>query len=63
MDLLRLIRQWGGVTIVYRRKMHESPAYRQNHEELKQALDEGIYYMEGLEPKAAQLDGQGQIQS
>ncbi len=62
-DLLRLLRQWGGVTIAYRRTMQESPAYRRNHEELSKALEEGIYYAEGLEPRAALLDENGQVQA
>lgn len=55
-NFIRLIRQWGGVTIAYRRTMQESPAYRRNHEELAKALEEGIYYAEGLEPHAVVLD-------
>ncbi len=51
-----LIRQWGGVTVVYRRRMQDSPAYRRNHEEVAKALEEGIYYAEGLEPKSLSLD-------
>ena len=58
-DFIRLLRQWGGVSIVYRRSMQESPAYRRNHEELQKALEEGIYYAEGLEPKQVELDEQG----
>ena len=60
-DFLKLIRQWGGVTIVYRRTMQESPAYKRNHEEVINALNEGIYYAEGLEPKAVILDEHGQV--
>jgi len=41
--------------------MQESPAYRRNHEEVTKALEEGIYYAEGLEPKAVRLDTQGQV--
>ncbi|MBS0351484.1 MAG: pyridine nucleotide-disulfide oxidoreductase, partial [Proteobacteria bacterium] len=62
-DLLGLIRKWGGVTIAYRRTMQESPAYRRNHEELIKALEQGIYYAEGLEPVAAILDQQGQVKA
>lgn len=58
-NFIKLIREWGGVTIVYRRSMQESPAYINNHEELKKALSEGIYYLEGLEPKAVDLDEHG----
>lgn len=60
-DVQRLIRQWGGVTICYRRRMTESPAYLGNHEELTKALEEGIFYAEGLSPEAALLDDKGQI--
>lgn len=60
-DLVKLIRAWGGVTIVYRRTMQESPAYKHNHEELIKALEEGIYYAESLEPKAAQVDADGWV--
>ncbi len=56
-----LIRQWGGVTLAYRRSILESPAYRQNHDELASALQEGIYYAEHLQPLAVQLDQQGHV--
>ncbi|NIR58568.1 MAG: pyridine nucleotide-disulfide oxidoreductase, partial [Gammaproteobacteria bacterium] len=55
-DFLPLLREWGGVTIVYRRGMNESPAYLRNHEEVVKALEEGIYYVEGLEPFYAKLE-------
>jgi len=62
-DFIRLIRRWGGVTIAYRRTLQESPAYKRNHEELIKAFEEGIYYAEGLEPRAAILDADGQVQA
>ena len=49
-DLARLCREWGGVAIAYRRTMEDSPAYRLNHEEIIKALEEGISFIEGLEP-------------
>ena len=55
-DLARLCRAWGGVSIVYRRAMEESPAYRLNHEEVIKALEEGISFIEGLEPVEAVPD-------
>lgn len=55
-NFIKLIREWGGVTIAYRRSLQESPAYINNHEELKKALEEGIYYKEALEPIAVELD-------
>ncbi|MDH4065843.1 MAG: FAD-dependent oxidoreductase, partial [Acidobacteriota bacterium] len=33
-DLVRLIRGWGGVTLAYRKRLQDSPAYRLNHEEV-----------------------------
>ncbi|EKD69773.1 MAG: hypothetical protein ACD_46C00731G0003 [uncultured bacterium] len=60
-NFIKLIQLWGGVTIAYRRSMQESPAYINNHEELKKAFEEGIYYLEGLEPAAAELDLHGQV--
>lgn len=58
-NFVRLLRQWGGVTIAYRRTMQESPAYKRNHEEVIKALEEGIYYAEDLEPKAVEVDKRG----
>jgi NADPH-dependent glutamate synthase beta subunit-like oxidoreductase/NAD(P)H-flavin reductase len=62
-DFLKLIRQWGGVTIAYRKGMNESPAYTRNHEEITKAFEEGIYYAEGLDPKEARVDADGQVAS
>ena len=41
-DFVPLVREWGGVTIAYRKRMVDSPAYRLNHEEVIKALEEGI---------------------
>lgn len=60
-NFLKLIRQWGGVTIAYRRLLRESPAYKRNHEEIVKAMQEGIYYAEGLEPLTARLDKDGNV--
>ncbi len=59
----QLIREWGGVTIAYRKSMQESPAYKRNHEEMTKALEEGIYYAEHLEPQSAILDDFGSVQA
>ena len=56
-----LIRSWGGVTVVYRRAMQESPAYRLNPEEIEQGLNEGIIYREHLTPEAVTLDEDGHV--
>lgn len=62
-NFIKLVREWGGVTIAYRRSMQESPAYINNHEELKKALEEGIYYIEGLEPAAVELNKHGHAET
>jgi NADPH-dependent glutamate synthase beta subunit-like oxidoreductase/NAD(P)H-flavin reductase len=62
-DFIRLLRKWGGVTIVYRRKLQDSPAYSRNHEEVTKALEEGIFYAERLEPIAVRLDDYGHVAS
>lgn len=62
-NFIKLAREWGGVTIAYRRSMQESPAYINNHEELQKALEEGIYYCEGLEPAALALNEYGHAES
>ena len=58
-NFIKLIREWGGVTIVYRRSMQESPAYKRNPEELQKAFEEGIYYAEQLEPLSVEVDQYG----
>ena len=49
-DFIPLVRAWGGVTIAYRKRMVDSPAYRLNHEEVTKALEEGIAFAEYPEP-------------
>ena len=52
-------RRWGGVTIAYRRRLIDSPAYTLNHEEVEKALEEGIRFAEGLTPLAVEVDADG----
>src|SRR5690606_4701149 len=62
-DFLPLLRAWGGVTIAYRHSMTESPAYIRNHEEINKALEEGIYYLEALDPKEVKRDRFGHVEA
>jgi len=62
-DFVSLLRSWGGVTVVYRRSINESPAYLRNHEEIIKAMEEGIFYAEGLEPVRAEVDRYGHVES
>lgn len=55
-NLARLCDSWGGVSLVYRKRMVDSPAYRLNHEEVAKALEEGIRFVENLTPTEAIAD-------
>ncbi len=52
-NFVSLVRNWGGVTLCYRKSLNDSPAYRLNHEEVIKSLEEGIYYWEKLSPQEA----------
>jgi hypothetical protein len=41
--------------------MEESPAYRLNHEEIIKALEEGISFVENLEPEEAVPNPDGRL--
>jgi NADPH-dependent glutamate synthase beta subunit-like oxidoreductase/NAD(P)H-flavin reductase len=55
-DIVKLINQWGGVKVVYRKNLHDSPAYRLNHEEVELALEEGIEFVPNASPVSVELD-------
>ena len=57
--ILELLKAWGGVTLAYRKRMIDSPAYTLNHEEVAKALEEGIGYAECLAPVAVETDVRG----
>ncbi|MFA6051404.1 MAG: pyridine nucleotide-disulfide oxidoreductase [Methylobacter sp.] len=56
-----LVEKWGGVTLFYRKGMKDAPAYRQNHEEIAEALEEGIALAEGMSPQSALADQYGHL--
>ncbi len=60
-DLMKLVRGWGGVRLVYRKLLTDSPAYRLNHEEVVKALEEGITFVECMAPVEALLDAHGAV--
>ena len=51
-----LVRGWGGVSLIYRKRLQDSPAYRLNHEEVQKALEEGIDIVECMNPAEAVPD-------
>jgi NADPH-dependent glutamate synthase beta subunit-like oxidoreductase/NAD(P)H-flavin reductase len=58
-----LLQSWGGVTIAYRKRLIDSPAYTLNHEEVQKALEEGVYFAEGLTPIAVCVDEAGSVRA
>ncbi|HEU4408017.1 MAG TPA: FAD-dependent oxidoreductase [Polyangiaceae bacterium] len=61
--LQRLLDAWGGVSLVYRKSVLDSPAYRLNHEEVEKSLEEGVRYVENLSPLEAVLDAGGALEA
>ena len=62
-NFVPLIRSWGGVTVAYRKRMVDSPAYRLNHEEIIKALEEGISFTENVNPVEAVPDEFGALKA
>lgn len=58
-----IIRKLGGVKVLYRKSIEDSPSYRLNHEELELALEEGIEIVENVSPKKFITDKNGCIKS
>ncbi|MCC7017193.1 MAG: FAD-dependent oxidoreductase [Rhodospirillales bacterium] len=54
--IAEMIREWGGVTIAYRKGLTDGPSYTLNHEEVEKALEEGITFAESLAPVAVEVD-------
>lgn len=50
------------VKILYRKTIQESPAYRKNYEELKNAMEEGVGYLENKNPQEFLVGADGRIQ-
>jgi NADPH-dependent glutamate synthase beta subunit-like oxidoreductase/NAD(P)H-flavin reductase len=62
-NFVPLVRSWGGVSLVYRKRLQDSPAYRLNHEEVQKALEEGIDFVECMSPTEAVPDEYGAIKA
>ena len=58
-----LIAAWGGVSLVYRRGLKDSPAYRLNHEEIAKFHEEGVRFVEYLSPLACLPDERGALRA
>ena len=62
-DYAPLVNAWGGSTMFYRKGVADSPAYRQNHEEIKEALAESIGIAPGMNPIEAIPDEYGALKA
>ncbi|MBA4123799.1 MAG: FAD-dependent oxidoreductase [Acidobacteria bacterium] len=62
-NFVPLVQSWGGVSLVYRKRMQDSPAYRLNHEEVQKALEEGINFVECMNPTEAVPDEFGAVKA
>ncbi len=62
-NFVPLVRSWGGVSLVYRKRLQDSPAYRLNHEEVQKALEEGINFIECMSPTEAVPDEYGAVKA
>ncbi len=62
-NFIDMIRSWGGVTLAYRKRMQDAPAYRLNHEEVALALQEGISFTENMNPLEAIPDEFGHVKA
>ena len=62
-NFIPLIRKWGGVMLIYRKSIQDSPAYKLNYEEVEKALEEGIEIIDKMSPIEAIEDDLGYIKS
>ncbi len=62
-NFVPLVQNWGGVSLVYRKRLQDSPAYRLNHEEVQKALEEGINFIECMNPTEAVPDEFGAVKA
>ncbi len=62
-DFAPLVARWGGVSLVYRRGIKDSPAYRLNHEEIHKFFEEGVRFVEKLSPLACVPDERGALRA
>jgi len=58
-ERLDLLKEWGGVTVAYRKTLQDAPSYRLNHEEVIKAFEEGIHLVENADPVGVDVDSSG----
>ena len=58
-SIAELLRSWGGATILYRKSIQSSPAYRINHEEMTRGFEQGFYFVDSAVPIAIETNNFG----
>ena len=59
----KILKELGCATIYYRRKLHDSPAYKLNSEEVMYAMAAGIEFIEDMIPLAVNVDKYNYVES
>ncbi len=62
-NILKFLNKWGGVHLIYRKLLQESPAYILNHPELQKALEEGVSFWEQLDIIKINTDEKNNLES
>ena len=62
-DILQHLKSWGGVKVIYRKELQESPGYRLNHKEVFSAFKEGIEFVYDTTPIEFKLDEYAHVES
>jgi NADPH-dependent glutamate synthase beta subunit-like oxidoreductase/NAD(P)H-flavin reductase len=62
-NVIALLKEWGGVKVVYRKSLSDAPAYRLNHEEVELAMGEGIEFVPNASPLGVELDKYGHAEA
>src|SRR5579863_1610488 len=57
--IAKLLNEWGGSTIAYRRRLIDAPSYTLNHEEVAKAMEEGVRFAECLVPEEVEVNSEG----
>lgn len=58
---VEIVNKFGGVKLIYRKRLNDAPAYRENHEEVIEALEQGVEFVELMGPSEAVPDEKGNL--
>lgn len=61
-DFQTIIKRLGGVSIIYRKLLKESPSYRGSYEELAKAFEQGVQFIENAIPIEFVINEDGYVQ-